>query len=110
MGLPFFSLPIELYENLESVLQEIGIVTTDISLSEEYGQRSEQYVEEAKQGKRKCFLMHFNGSQVFISCNTIDFSESYEATLQIFQSGKNGYGEILKLIEPILSKHGGKKL
>ena len=110
MGTPYYSLPIELYDNLQSILHQSGIKCTDISLDGDYGPMTDRYIEEVKQGKRKTLLIYVDGFPQFIHCNTIDFSELSDATLNLGYRGGNGIKESLKLIEPILLKHGGKRL
>lgn len=110
MRTTYFSLPIELYANLQSILHQCGIESTDISLDEDYGPMTDRYIEEVKQGKRKTLLIQVGGFPQFIHCSTIDFSEYHEATLHLGYPGRKGYGETLQLLEPILLKYGGKKI
>jgi hypothetical protein len=110
MDTQHYSLPIELYDDLQSILLRSGIESTNISLDVDYGPMTDAYIEEVKQGKRKTLLIYVDGFPQFIHSNTIDFSESFESTLNLGYPGRKGFKETLKLIEPILLKHGGVRL
>ena len=110
MSTTYFSLPIELYTNLQSILHQNGIETIDISINCDYGPFSEGYIQEVKQGKQKTLLIEIDGSPQFLHCSTIDFPESYEATLHLGYPVNKRYLEILELLEPVLLRYGGKRL